>query len=84
MSALPPKAVVNGYGAGCLLLTQSGHCGCAKAKAVTKPITINTRFINHLIYPSRSQGDQGRRNGMNLIVYGQDSLVPLSRFPRSL
>ena len=25
MSALPPKADVNGYGAGCLLLTQSGH-----------------------------------------------------------
>ncbi len=25
MSALPPKADINGYDAGCLLLTQSGH-----------------------------------------------------------
>ncbi len=25
MSALPPKADVNGYGAGCPLLTQSSH-----------------------------------------------------------
>ena len=24
-SALPPKADINGYGVGCLLLTQSGH-----------------------------------------------------------
>jgi hypothetical protein len=27
MSALPPKADVNGYVAGCLLMTQSGHYG---------------------------------------------------------
>ena len=26
MSALPPRADINGYGAGCPLLTHSGHC----------------------------------------------------------
>ncbi len=26
MPAYPPKADINGYGAGCPLMTQSGHC----------------------------------------------------------
>ncbi len=50
MSALTPKADINGYGAGCPLLTHSGHLGC-----LLSPL-IGAFFLNVLDRRMESSG----------------------------
>ncbi len=58
MSALPPKADINGYGAGCPLLTHSGHWDIALLRlCVGAPGSLERRPIR------RAGGREPGRNG---------------------
>jgi hypothetical protein len=70
-SALPPKADVIGGGAGCPLLTQSGHwCGCAAFGTSAKPLrSIGRHSLAKAATPAASS-DAARHNAVQLDYLG--------------
>ena len=60
MTALPPKADINGYGTGCPLLTQSGHFRLSAEPALWPPESGSTAILTRLSEPDMRISLRGR------------------------